>query len=253
MSTKEPTPILVHLPYSPWSQKARWALDHHALSYRSQTYLPMLGEPWLRAKTKRWSGRLTIPIWIEGEKVVMDSFDIARRADELGERSPLFIAGREAAIDAWNTRSEAMLSAGRALTTDAVSRDAEALIENVPAPMRRVRRVGEAVGRAGARYLQKKYAFSPEQAAADRETLRAGCEALRNALKKERYLFGTFSYADITMAMGLTFIEPPARAPIGPKSRPHWRRDDLAETYRDLLDWRDGLLADHHPKWPAED
>ena len=33
-----------------------------------------------------------------------------------------------------------------------------------------------------------------------------------------------------------TRLAPPARAPIGPKSRPHWRRDDLAETYRDLLD-----------------
>ena len=55
-------PTLIHLPYSPWSQKARWALDHHGIAYRTQKYLPMLGEPYLRWRTGRWRRRATVPV-----------------------------------------------------------------------------------------------------------------------------------------------------------------------------------------------
>jgi glutathione S-transferase len=34
---------LVAVPYSPWSEKARWALDHHALPYRETAYQPLIG------------------------------------------------------------------------------------------------------------------------------------------------------------------------------------------------------------------
>ncbi len=38
-------PVLVSLKVSPWSLKARWALRHHRIHYRTQPYLPVLGEP----------------------------------------------------------------------------------------------------------------------------------------------------------------------------------------------------------------
>ena len=86
-------PTLISLPYSPWSFKARWALGHHAIAYKSSIYLPMLGEPWLRLQTKRWRGPVTVPAWIEERLTLMDSLEIARRADALGGATPLFPDG----------------------------------------------------------------------------------------------------------------------------------------------------------------
>jgi glutathione S-transferase len=44
---------LVALHYSPWSEKARWALDHHGVAYRYEEYKILLGEPKLRLATKK--------------------------------------------------------------------------------------------------------------------------------------------------------------------------------------------------------
>jgi len=35
---------LVGIPFSPWSEKARWALDVRRVPYRKVTYAPLLGE-----------------------------------------------------------------------------------------------------------------------------------------------------------------------------------------------------------------
>ena len=35
---------LYSLVYSPWSEKARWALDHHRIAYRRVRYEPVIGE-----------------------------------------------------------------------------------------------------------------------------------------------------------------------------------------------------------------
>ena len=38
--------------YSPWTERARWALDHHRIAYRYREHLPMLGEPMLRRRAR---------------------------------------------------------------------------------------------------------------------------------------------------------------------------------------------------------
>jgi glutathione S-transferase len=39
---------LLGLPYSPWSEKARWPLDARRVPYKNVTYAPWVGEPLLR-------------------------------------------------------------------------------------------------------------------------------------------------------------------------------------------------------------
>ena len=39
---------LYSIPYSPWSMRARWALDHHRIPHRSREWVPLLTEPVLR-------------------------------------------------------------------------------------------------------------------------------------------------------------------------------------------------------------
>ena len=42
------TARLVTLHVSPFSERARWALDHHGIAYRVDPHTPFLGEPRLR-------------------------------------------------------------------------------------------------------------------------------------------------------------------------------------------------------------
>ena len=77
---------LLGLPYSPWSEKARWALDVRKVPYRYRVYQPLIGELELRIKMRRLRGPVTVPLLIdERGRVYDDSTDIARFADTLGE------------------------------------------------------------------------------------------------------------------------------------------------------------------------
>ncbi|HVY46043.1 MAG TPA: glutathione S-transferase N-terminal domain-containing protein, partial [Minicystis sp.] len=107
---------LFGLPISPWTEKARFALDHHGVAYRYRIYVPMLGEPLLRARLRRPVGRVTVPVLFTDEGAFADSFAIARYADRVGAGAPLVPSERAADVAAWNDRSEAALAAGRALT-----------------------------------------------------------------------------------------------------------------------------------------
>ena len=53
---------LLGLPYSPWSEKARWALDARKVPYKYKVYAPLVGEPALRFKLKKWSGPVSVPL-----------------------------------------------------------------------------------------------------------------------------------------------------------------------------------------------
>jgi glutathione S-transferase len=76
---------LIALSYSPWSLKARWALDHQGVNYKYSEYMPMFGEPALKLRTKSWGSRVTIPILIGDGVLLKDSFEIARFAHSKGD------------------------------------------------------------------------------------------------------------------------------------------------------------------------
>src|SRR5689334_2595000 len=95
---------LVGLHYSPWTEKARWALDHHGLPYTYEEYLPMIGEPALRLRTRRAFGKVSVPVLIDRDEAVFDSWEIARFAEKQGKGSKLFPEDRLHQIRAWNER-----------------------------------------------------------------------------------------------------------------------------------------------------
>ena len=77
-----------------------------------------------------------------------------------------------------------------------------------------------------------------------RETL-AG---LRAALARTSpYLLGSFSYADIVMAIVLQGVTPVGDRywQLDPATRIAWTRDDLTAEFPDLLAWRDDIYARH--------
>lgn len=244
-------PTLVYLSYSPWSAKARWALAHHGVSYRKVPYVPMVGEPALRLRLRRFTGRVTVPVWIDGDRVLTDSLDIAREADRIGQGAPLFPAGADADVHAWNELGERMLAVGRARIAKRSREHEDARLELVPPALRRVRPLALGLANVGLRYFERKYGLDDPRVG-DEAMLRDGFDRLRAAISGGHVL-GGFSYADIAMAMTVTFIVPPAPPllHLGEATRRRMGDEDLARDYPDLVRWRDGLLARHHP-WYRE-
>jgi glutathione S-transferase len=68
--------ILITMPHSHYSEKARWALDRLALPYREEPHVPLLH----RLATRR-NGGGSVPVLVHGAGRFVDSTDIVAHAD----------------------------------------------------------------------------------------------------------------------------------------------------------------------------
>lgn len=242
-------PTLVVLPVSPWSERARWALDHHRIPYRVVEHAPFIGERRLRRLTGPGPARATVPLLITGEERLTESTAIARWADRHGSGATLFPEGQDAELERWCTIADQSSSAGRALVTAALLRDPAALDETHPRQIPRfVRPLLRPLTRHGTRWFAKKYALDVEDTSAAEAQLRASLDLLRQALASGGpYLLGTFSYADVTMATVLQGVKPVdhPRFPLGTATRRAWTQETLAAAHPELLTWRDELYRKH--------
>jgi glutathione S-transferase len=239
---------LVHLSYSPWSEKARWALERRGVAFRARHYQPLLGELELRVRLGRLSGPVSVPFLRDGDKTFADSFSIACYADAHGSGPRLFPEGRELDVVKYSELSERGLAAGRALALARVLDDDAALLELVPRGLRkRLGKLGPHVARFGVKRTLRKYgANGASEADHERalvevlDTLRADLGAAATASPST--LLGAFSYADIAMAQVLAFVMPPATGlRLGQGNRRAFGHERLAARYADLLAWRDAL------------
>src|SRR5262245_34691014 len=146
------TPELLGLPYSPWSEKARWALEARAIPYRFRRYAPVVGEALLRLKLRKWTGAVSVPVLTaEQGTAVADSTGTGRWADDRGSGPRLFPAELDGAIVQLVGSSERGLAAGRGLSLRRMLTDDEALLEMVPRPLRPLGRAAAGVGSIGVR------------------------------------------------------------------------------------------------------
>jgi glutathione S-transferase len=239
---------LIALHYSPWSEKARWALDHHHVPYRVEHYVPMLGEPILRLRTGRLTGPVSVPVLLDDSGAIFDSFAIARHAERNGSGAPLFPTAHLAEITRWNDRSDEALAAGRTIVVASIAASRAAQEEALPAFMpRAIRPALTGMAQLGVRFLAAKYSISRDLEGA--ETRVAGAlDELRAGLDGRAYLLdGELTYADITAAMILQMVRPVRDAflRIGPATRACWTMPALESSYADLLEWRDQLYEKH--------
>jgi glutathione S-transferase len=240
--------VLTSLPFSPWSEKARWALDHHRIDYKNEGYIPILGEMSLRLRLRRPRGRVTVPVLYDGSTWHTDSFAIAKHADAIGSGPSLFPSGKLAEIAAWNERSEAALAAGRALLMLASAGDPELALAMLPAGVPfAIKPLLAPLARKGVEAFIAKYRMrdgeSTHEAVLSREL-----ETLAAALAGKRYLLGdALSYADITMAVVLQGLSPVDERYMArlPGVRPTASTTALAGRYAHLIEWRDELYAKH--------
>ncbi|MBI4954957.1 MAG: glutathione S-transferase N-terminal domain-containing protein [Myxococcales bacterium] len=241
---------LIGLPYSPWSERARFALDVRHVAYTFRSYQPLLGEPRLRLLTGKWRGHVTVPVLRDGKLVLSDSGAIARHADEHGDGPRLF-PGPGGEVAPFEALADRGLAAGRALSLARMLDDDAALAEMVPRALRKVLGpLAVGIGKAGVRRTFRKYGCDARPLAEHRAELESVLEALRAALARSasqdepRTLLPAFSYADITMAQALAFVEPPSTGlRLGRASRRAFSDPELRARYADLVAWRDALYA----------
>lgn len=242
------TATLVHISYSPWSEKARWALDHHRVAYRKQEYTLMLGEPALRLRLRTFA-RVSVPVLFTDEGALTDSWDIARYAERQGSGAPLFPPGRDDEVQRWNEVSQAISAAGRVRSTERLVADDEALLEAIaaaPVPFSWLGRAGLPMARQTARFIQRKYALDAVDRAAHLERMRDALARFEDALGDKDHVLGSFSYADITMAAAMQYVLPvEGFIRLGPAERRAWSEPELADRFRGLVAWRDRLYSRH--------
>jgi glutathione S-transferase len=239
---------------SPWTERARWALEHHRVAYAFHEHVPMLGEPLLRRVARKASGSTkrgpaTVPLLVDGDVVIMTSTAIARHAEGIGSGAPLFRAGPDdAEVARWDALSQRVAEVGRAWLLRNLARDHEAQRESLPAfipgPIRGL--AASSVVLAGA-FLRKKYgiAVGPEVEANVDGVVRPALAEVRSALGGRATLLEAFSWADVCVATALQVLRPHARASMGPRAAAAWANEELAREFDDLLVWRDALVAAH--------
>ena len=237
--------IFISLDYSPWSEKARWALDWNGLNYENKAYVSMIGTPWLRYKTKKLTGPVGVPVLMDGKKALTDSFDIALFADNKSTRQDkqtLFPC--EKVAKEWNELSETALSIGRYACVEKQLDNKAAQIEILPTFIpKAVKPYFTWLARNGLQYHLDKYP-APENSNA---TYRGILDKLREALAGKDYILDEFSYCDIVMALALQYVKPiesKYSAP-GPAVAECWTNQALCEEYSDLIQWRDRLYEKH--------
>lgn len=237
------------LHYSPWTEKARWALDHHGVDYRYREHQVLLGEPGLRWRARRRSPGTpaSVPLLIDGDAVFGDSTDIARLADRVGGGAPLFPAALEHDIDRWLRASDGALHGARALVVAAVGDSSDAQVESLPPLIPRpLRPAMRPVARMGARFLASKYGADLEARARHLDGMLAFCRELDAALDGP-YLLGQLSYADFACAVVINSFSPLRQRFFAdkPATNAAWTRDELVEEFGGLVAWRDQLYAQH--------
>lgn len=248
---------LLFIWYSPWSIRARWALDHHGVLHELEHYLPMVGEPLLRARLRQGRGTVSVPVLFEdGGRAIAGSKEIARHAERVAptERGAqtLFPEAHAASIERWDGIADAIARAGRALLMPRFEHDDAALEETLPRALRAgpVKLVSLPLARAAARYVAHKYGADPAHAEHDRRAMRAALAEVRAAISAREHLAGDgLTYADVSVAASLQFVRPcPELARLGPATHASWTDVAMAREHEDILRWRDGLVARTHPR-----
>lgn len=242
------TPQLVVLHVSPWSERARWALDHHGIAFREIQHAPFLGEGKLRKLVGPDQPRATVPVLIDGDTVITQSWDIAAHADRVGNGAQLLPDDRVADIRTWVDEIDGVSNHGRALVIRGMLGSAAALDEGLPPQIPGfIRPLLRPITRYGTRWFAKKYALQLDAVDEHRDALRTMLARVRARLGDGRYLFGSFGYGDIATASFLQGMAPvdDRWLRLGPATRAVWTQPELASEFADLVGWRDALYRDH--------
>lgn len=244
-----PTSELIGMRFSPYTEKARWALNHHKKTYSYSEHLILFGMPILWWKARKISDNLTVPMMVahtpDGERLVLgDSWDIALYTDKGGANSPLFPADKMGEIHAINALSEQAFDAGRALYMDRLKKDRAAQAESLPNFIPKfLRPFLTSMVHVALKYISWGFGIErkgiPEYETSMRECLKR-YEELLAKVNFEGPVLGKFSYADIVMTTSLQFVSPvePKIFGLTPKLIEAWTDSRWETEFPRIFSWR---------------
>ena len=240
--------VLYGIEYSPWTQRARWALDAKQVAYRYVEYSPMLGELGLRFRVRKLKhARATVPLLVVGDTAIGDSYDIMRYADDVGVGAPLFQNADRA--EWWRDQIELALEQMRVRISRKVAQDPQALKEAAALAVPGfLAGLASPLAAVGVRFFANKYDFTLQDEEAEEPALRAVLLEARKALRNGRqHVEDAFSGIDIMVATLLQAVSPPAQkfVKLVDATRAAWHHDALANEFVDLLAWRDNVFEQY--------
>ncbi len=238
---------LFALPYSPWSERARWSLNHHQIPYIEHEYQPLLSEPKLRWQTRKWRGPISVPVLITEQSTLLGSMEIAEYAEQVGTGTPLMSPTFAPDIKTWVLQADGIMSAGRAILIHNLMHSKEAMRASLPSWVPpTLRRYGHPVSHWVLKRLGHKYGCFQYRPDDWTKTMRSSLIKWRSVEKP--YLNQEFTIAEMSMVLALQFAEPCCSSviPLHLQTRSCWRHDQLASEFEDLINWRDDMLNLHH-------
>jgi glutathione S-transferase len=224
-------PLLWHIPFSHFNEKARWALDYKKIPHRRR----VLGPNYLY-KTWRATGRGTLPVlWLDGKAVgdstaIIAALEARQPAPALYPQDP---AQRERALALEDYFDEVLGPSLRAaLVTPLFREDPDlalrTLMTGMPpqvyANLRPLVRVFPA-------FYRWRHRIKPGQLAQHRAKVAESLERIAREIQPSGYLAGdSFSVADLTAAALLgALLQPPELQYTLAVSWPDWLLKEQAE------------------------
>jgi glutathione S-transferase len=244
-------PVLWHLTFSNFNEKARWALDYKRIQHVRREAPPALHPLW----AWRLGGGRTFPLLVLDGEAIGDSTPIIAELERRHPDPPLYPADpadRARALELEEFFDEELGHDVRRVSLDAARRDPRiataALAPNGGPRERALKLALVPMGIVVRRYYDVDDG-SLEQAW---ERIGAAIDRFQDELQPSGYLVGDrFSVADLTFAALIgTAVQPdgypyPAREPA-PRGVPEVR-SLLAE--RGVLEWIDDMYARHRGTW----
>ena len=247
MKNRVPPIKFVNIALSPWSEKARWAMDYTETHYQSIPFTPMITNLKARYLSKNFTSELTIPIAVDGQQILNDSFEIAKNTNNKTQNKNLFPAGYREELSSWNELSEQLLKITRIRVIPRMKANKHLMLALLPSFIPDwLKPFMGAIAKKSLDDLAKKY---PVDDQASEKQLKDGLNRLRTALKESGggYILGGFSYADICMSVVFQFIFPVENElfPIDDLVRETWVDESIKEEFSDLIAWRDFIYRQH--------
>ena len=205
------SPLLWHIPFSHFSEKARWALDYKRIAHRRQ----VLGPDYL-IRAWRATGRGTLPILFLDGRAIGDSTHIVAALEERYPEPPLYpadAAERQRALELEDDCDEQLGPALRAAVVTPLFRhdpDVALRVLTTGMPDGAYRRLRPLL-RIFPAYYRFRHKISDAKLEADRASVSAALDRIERERRGRSHLVGeAFTVADLTAASMLSpILQPP--------------------------------------------
>ncbi len=206
---------LLEFPHSHFCEKARWALDYKGIPFESIAILPGIHI----ATILRYAPKTSVPVLLDGTKVVQGSAEITNYLEEKHPENPLIPTNKDLCLQAQNFEKDMDLKLGenvRTILYSSLLQHPEFLSYCFTHPMPKSKQL---IFKLMFPILRKKiynaYVISDSHVAQAEDEFSAVMDQLETHFKHHKFTVGDqFSRSDLALAALLSFIPMPKQHPF---------------------------------------